>query len=90
MALSAELAYKLNALEKRYDAQVKVVFQAIRELDERDATEIISGLKTADSAGRVRSAQTGEWLYVFRPRVADVVLYVKLALRSVCIVVSFH
>lgn len=28
----AELAFKLNALEKKYDAQFKVVFDAIREL----------------------------------------------------------
>ncbi len=28
----AELARKLNALEKKYDAQVKIVFHAIREL----------------------------------------------------------
>ena len=29
---NADLARKLNALEKRYDAQFKVVFDAIREL----------------------------------------------------------
>ena len=29
---SAELARKLSALDKRYDAQLKVVFQVIREL----------------------------------------------------------
>jgi len=29
---NAELARKLNALEKKYDAQSKVVFDAIREL----------------------------------------------------------
>lgn len=66
-------------------------FQALDlGLDERDATELIASLKAADSGGRVRSRETGEWLYVFRPRIADVVLYVKLALRSVCIVMSFH
>jgi len=27
---------------------------------------------------------------VFRPRVADLLVYVKLALRSVCVVVSCH
>lgn len=32
LATNAELATKLEALEKRYDAQFKVVFQAIREL----------------------------------------------------------
>jgi hypothetical protein len=29
---NAELARKLNALEQKYDAQFKVVFDAIREL----------------------------------------------------------
>ena len=29
---NAELAHKLNALEKKYDEQFKVVFDAIREL----------------------------------------------------------
>jgi hypothetical protein len=32
LASNAELARKLNALEKKYDAQFKVVFDAIREL----------------------------------------------------------
>jgi hypothetical protein len=30
----------------------------------------------ADSAGRLRSGDTGEWLYVFLPRVAGETLYV--------------
>ena len=29
---NADLARKLNALEKKYDAQFKIVFDAIREL----------------------------------------------------------
>ena len=32
LLLNAGLARKLNALEKKYDAQFKVVFDAIREL----------------------------------------------------------
>jgi len=84
---------------RRLAAQGKIVFtgKALEELqvldlglDERDATEIIAGLWAKNSAGRVRSPQTGEWLYVFRPRVADLLLYIKLALRSDCVVVSFH
>lgn len=88
---------RVLARVRRLAAQGKVVFtgKALEELqglelDEQDAAEIITGLGPQDSAGRVRSAQTGEWLYLFRPRVADVVFYVKLAVRSVCIVVSFH
>ena len=84
---------------RRLAAQGKVVFtgKALEELqaldlglDERDGVEIIAGLRPRDSAGRVRSPQTDEWLYVFRPRVADLLVYVKLALRSVRVVVSCH
>ncbi len=32
LSLHAELARKLNALESTYDAQFKIVFEAIREL----------------------------------------------------------
>jgi hypothetical protein len=32
LASNAELARKLEALEKKYDAQFKVVFKAVREL----------------------------------------------------------
>ena len=32
MASHRDLAEKINALERRYDAQFKVVFQSIREL----------------------------------------------------------
>ncbi len=32
LASNAQLARKLDALEKKYDAQFRVVFQAIREL----------------------------------------------------------
>jgi hypothetical protein len=32
LASNAQLARKLNALEKKYDSQFRVVFEAIREL----------------------------------------------------------
>jgi hypothetical protein len=59
-------------------------------LDVEDAIEVIATLRAADSAGRVASTRTGEWLYVFRPDVAGATLYLKLAVRRSCIVVSFH
>ena len=59
-------------------------------LDEQDALEILRRLRGADSAGRLRSEHTGEWLYVFLPRVAGETLYVKLLLRADCLIVSFH
>ena len=83
----------------RLAAAGKVLFtlKALRELasvelglDEQDARELLQRLRTADSTGRVRSEHTGEWLYVFSPRVAGEALYVKLLLRADCVVVSFH
>ena len=56
----------------------------------KQAVEILVGLAAADSAGRLLSARTGEWMYVFKPRVAEMLVYVKLVLRADCIVVSFH
>jgi hypothetical protein len=43
-----------------------------------------------DYAGRVESATTGEWMYIFKPAVAGSVVYVKLVVRADCVVISFH
>ena len=59
-------------------------------LDERDACRILSGLTAGDAGGRTVSEHVGEWLHVFKPRVAGTILYVKLVLRADCVVVSFH
>ncbi len=80
-------------------AQQKVRFtlKARRELaglglglDHQDAVEVLANLTAEDSAGRLISERTGEWMYVFRPRIAGMVVYVKLVLRTECVVVSFH
>ncbi len=59
-------------------------------LDEEDACDVLANLTAEDSAGRLESATTGEWLYLFRPQLAEMVVYVKLILRNDCVVVSFH
>lgn len=59
-------------------------------LDETDACDVLKKLTTADSAGRLESEGTGEWMYLFKPSLAGVFLYVKVVLRDDCIVVSFH
>ena len=59
-------------------------------LDEEDARDVLMGLCAGDSAGRLVSGTTGEWLYVFKPQVAGTLLCVKLVLRAGCVVVSFH
>jgi len=77
--------------------QVLFTLKARRELaslefglDEEDACDILAKLTVEDSAGRQESAATGEWMYLFKPELAGTVLYVKLILRSNCVVVSFH
>ena len=59
-------------------------------LDEQDACDLLANLAAEDSAGRLVSVRTGEWMYVFKPSLAGAILYVKLILRIDCIVVSFH
>jgi len=59
-------------------------------LDEEDACDILGGLIADDFFERRASDATGEWMYVFKPEIADTVLYVKVILRTDCIVISFH
>lgn len=59
-------------------------------LDVQDACDVLAALVSDDFVGRLESERTGEWLYVFKPAVAGSVVYVKLILRSECLVVSFH
>ena len=95
----ATLARKVLTRVRELAAARKVLFtlKARRELaglelglDERDACDILAKLAVEDSAGRLASAATGEWMYLFKPELAGTVLYVKLILRSNCVVVSFH
>lgn len=77
--------------------QVRFSAKAVRELavldlalDEEDALQVLSRLKPGDLVGRLESEHTPEWLYVFKPRVAGIALYVKLIVRTECVVISFH
>lgn len=75
--------------------KVRLTAKADREiaalgLDPEDVREVLAGLTAADSAGRLRSQTTGEWLHVFKPRVGEFAIYLKLIIRSDCLVVSFH
>jgi len=47
-------------------------------------------LPPGECAGRLVSREAEEWLYVFKPRIAEIVLYVKVVLRADCVVISFH
>jgi hypothetical protein len=83
--------------ERAATREVMFTLKALRDLaslnlglDEEDACEILAKLTTEDSAGRLKSAATGEWMYLFKPRLSGLVLYVKLVIRGNCIVISFH
>ena len=80
-------------------SQGKVYFtlKALRELaaldaglDEEDARHVLANLEASDFVERAVSKKTGEWLYVFKPGVGGVGVYVKVVLRGDCIVISFH
>ena len=59
-------------------------------LDEDDACDVLANLTPNDLMGRLVSEKTGEWMYVFKPSVSGIVVYVKVVLRADCVVISFH
>src|SRR5438128_7768177 len=77
--------------------KVRFTLKALRELaglgiglDQEDACDVLANLATRDFVERLGSRMTGEWMYVFQPTVGEVILYVKVILRSDCVVISFH
>ena len=74
---------------------VRLTYKAGREglmlgLSPEDVRDVVAGLITQDSAGRLTSVTTGEWMYVFKPAVGGQIIYIKLVVREDCVVVSFH
>ena len=59
-------------------------------LDAQDACDVLASLTAADFATRFESEHSGEWMYVFKPSVIGMVVYLKVMLRAECLVVSFH
>ncbi len=77
------------------EREVRFTLKALRELaalgrDATDACETLEGLKPTDFVKAMVSEATGEWMYVFKPYVGDISIYLKLILRHGCVVVSFH
>ena len=77
--------------------RVRFTLKALHELtlldaglDERDVCDVLARLSTRQFAARLTSKTTGEWMYVFKPMVAGERVYVKLIVRTDCIVISFH
>jgi hypothetical protein len=59
-------------------------------LDEDDACDILASLTPSNLVDRIVSEKTGEWMYVFKPCLGGIVVYVKVVLRANCVVISFH
>ena len=77
------------------ERHVRFTLKALREqallgLDAEDACETLEGLRASDFVRRLASESTGEWMDVFKPRVGDFSIYLKVVLRGGCLVVSFH
>jgi hypothetical protein len=76
---------------------VRFTLKALQELaalgvglDEEDACDVLARLGPSDFVERLASQKTGEWMYVFKPSVGGIAVYVKVVLRVDCIVISFH
>lgn len=77
--------------------QVRFTFKAITELamlgeglDKSDICEVLADLRPSDACSRLRSSSTHEWMYVFKPHVGATILYLKVIVRTSCIVISCH
>lgn len=62
----------------------------IPELYEEDVRDLLLALEPKSCIQRVESIHTGELLYVFRPEFAETVVYLKVAVREDCVVISLH
>jgi Motility quorum-sensing regulator, toxin of MqsA len=77
--------------------KVRFTMKALQELaaldiglDEGDACHVLANLAATDFVERFVSKKTGEWMYVFKPAIGVVVVYVKVILHNDCVVISFH
>ena len=77
--------------------QVRFTLKSLTELarlggglDEADICEILAELAPGDVHARLRSTSTHEWMYVFKPHVGAMILYIKIIVRASCIVISCH
>jgi len=50
----------------------------------------LASLAASEFAERLRSKRTGEWMYIFKPEVGGVPVYLKVILRTDCVVISCH
>jgi hypothetical protein len=89
----ARVAARVRALAT--EGRVRFTLKAVRELaalglDSRDASEVLAVLRPSSFVERLVSRETGEWMYVFKPDIDGMTVYLKLILRAGCLVVSLH
>lgn len=82
IARARRVRFTLKALEEISDLGLGM------EAD--DVCDVLAGLAPADFAHRVISDAGGEQLLVFKPLLLGVRMYIKLAVRTECVVISFH
>jgi len=63
---------------------------ATLRIEAADAFEILSALGPDDFDTTLRSSSTGEVLHLFRWVMPGLALYIKVAIRDPCVVISFH
>lgn len=96
--MSQWLSHVLKRIKELAKQQkVRFTYKAVREiasidygLDYDDICQILMDLTPKDSEGRIISNSTKEWMYVFKPEIGNMSIYLKVILRDDCIVVSFH
>lgn len=59
-------------------------------LTEPAAFEIVESLTAEDLVGCTKSESSGEELHVFKTLFDELLLYIKIAFRAECVVISFH
>jgi hypothetical protein len=79
------------------EQRVLFTLKALRELealelglDQDDVCRILEDLDETDLSQRIAFELTHEWLYIFKTSVAEIELYLKVAIRHSCVLISFH
>ncbi len=87
--------HRLQDLASR--GRVRFTIKALEEIEElsselsiEDVYFVLANLQQDDFVERFVSEKTHEWMYVFKPVVEDEVVYVKVILRTDCVLISFH
>ncbi len=91
----ASILHRLQDLASR--GRVRFTVKALEEIEElsselsiEDVYFVLANLQQDDFVERFVSEKTDEWMYVYKPLVEGEVIYVKVILRTECVLISFH